>query len=99
MAGAINRYRESISIEMSSDTDEEGARVIKAKVSGDRKLFSAVTLLEERGAVTSMEERIKEAIEKEVIESLRDVDAFFKLIKSSKGKRKKKSSKLEKAVS
>jgi hypothetical protein len=60
-------YRESFKVEAASVTDKDGARVISAVIKGDKNLFDMTAMLEERGVVLPLQERIAQAIEKEVV--------------------------------
>lgn len=73
-------YRSRISTEITKELSADGERVYVAKISGDRKLFDATALLEEKGAVEALELRIERAIKDEIVRALRELDEFFNLV-------------------
>jgi hypothetical protein len=74
-------YRSRISTEITKELSADGERVYVAKISGDRKLFDATALLEEKGAVEALELRIERAIKDEIVRALRELDEFFNLVR------------------
>jgi hypothetical protein len=75
-------YRSRITVEIQKELTSDGDRVYLARISGDKKLFDATALLEEKGAVEALEERIKRAIKDEIVSAMRELDEFFSLVRS-----------------
>jgi hypothetical protein len=90
--GSGKQYRSRVEVSTSSEMDSEGARVIKAVIRGERKLFDATALLEEKGGLMPLQARIERAIKDEVVASLREVDEFFRLVRSKAPRPKKRRS-------
>ena len=86
--GTGKQYRARIEVESSSETGEGGERVIHLTIRGEKKLFDATGILEERGAVLPLTARIERAVKDEIVTSLREVDEFFKLVRSRSSRKR-----------